>query len=249
MSVISVRNLSFQYNSEDVLTNVSFDITKGDYVGLVGPNGSGKTTLIRNLLGLLKPSAGTVSLFGKSLYEFHEWHRIGYLSQKFVASYHHFPATVKEIVSMGLLSTKRFPKRIGSSDDVAVEKALLRMDILDFKNRLIGELSGGQQQRVWIARTIVHEPELIILDEPTAAIDPETRERFFDLLANLHRQKERTIILVTHDIGSIGRYASKMLLLDKRIIFDGTFDAFCQSAEMTHLFGSSSQHLICHRHY
>jgi zinc transport system ATP-binding protein len=248
ISVVSVRNLCFQYNSEEVLANVSFEIGQGDYVGLVGPNGSGKTTLIRNLLGLLRPSAGTVSLFGRRLLEFHEWHKVGYLSQRFMASYHHFPATVKEVVSLGLLSTKRFPKRMGSPDEMAVEKALACMDILDIKNKLIYELSGGQQQRVFIARTITNEPELLILDEPTAAVDPETRERFFNLLENLHRQKRATIILVTHDMGSIGKYASKMLYLDKRVIFYGSFEEFCLSTDMTSLLGSFSQHLICHRH-
>ncbi len=248
ISVVSVRNLSFQYNSEEVLADVSFEIGQGDYVGLVGPNGSGKTTLIRNLLGLLRPSAGTVSLFGRSLLEFHEWQKVGYLSQRFMASYHHFPATVKEIVSMGLLSKKRFPKQIASADERAIEKALEWMDILDIKNKLIYELSGGQQQRVFIARTIVNEPELLILDEPTAAVDPETRERFFNLLRDLHHQKQTTIILVTHDMGSIGKYASKMLYLDKRVIFYGTFEEFCRSTDMTSLFGSFSQHLICHKH-
>ncbi len=248
VSVVSVRNLSFRYNSEEVLANISFEVGQGDYVGLVGPNGSGKTTLIRNLLGLLKPSAGAVSLFGKSLLDFHEWHKVGYLPQKFITSYHHFPATVREVVSMGLLSTKRFPKRMGPPDDRAVEKALACMGILDLKNRLIHELSEGQQQRVFIARTIVNEPELLILDEPTAAVDPETRERFFSLLRDLNHQKQTTIILVTHDIGSIGKYASKIMFLDKRAIFYGSFEAFCQSLEMTNLFGSLSQHLICHRH-
>jgi zinc transport system ATP-binding protein len=248
VNVVSVRNLSFQYNSEAVLADVSFEIGKGDYVGLVGPNGSGKTTLIRNLLGLLRPSEGTVSLFGRSLLEFHEWHKVGYLSQKFMASYHHFPATVKEVVSMGLLSTKRFPKRMRSPDNVAVEKALACMDILDLKSSLIYELSGGQQQRVFIARTIVNEPELLILDEPTAAVDPETRERFFNLLTDLHHQKQTTIILVTHDMGSIGKHASRMMFLDKRVIFYGSFEEFCDSADMTSLFGTLSQHLICHRH-
>lgn len=248
VNVVSVRGLSFQYNSTEVLAGVSFDVMPGDYIGLVGPNGSGKTTLIRILLGLLMPPAGTVFIFGRSLLAFHEWHKVGYLSQRFMASYHHFPATVKEIVSMGLISKKRFPKRIVSTDELAIERALECMDILDIKNRLIYELSGGQQQRVFIARTIVNEPELLILDEPTAAVDPETRERFFNLLENLNHQKRTTIILATHDIGSVGKYASKMMYLDRKVIFYGTFEEFCRSGDMSSLFGNLSQHLICHRH-
>jgi zinc transport system ATP-binding protein len=248
VSVVSVRGLSFQYNSAEVLADVSFDVMPGDYIGLVGPNGSGKTTLVRTVLGLLRPSAGTVFIFGRGLPEFYEWYKVGYLSQRFMASYHHFPATVKEVVSMGLLSRKRFPKRMRSADEGAIEKALESVDILDIKDKLIYELSGGQQQRVFIARTIVNEPELLILDEPTAAVDPETRERFFNLLENLHRQKRTTIILVTHDMGSIGKYASKMLYLDQKVIFYGTFEEFCHSTDMTSLFGNLSQHLICHMH-
>jgi zinc transport system ATP-binding protein len=248
IEVISAKNLSFRYNSGEVLSDISFDVMPGDYVGLAGPNGSGKTTLVRSLLGFLKPSAGTVSVFGKGPSDFQEWYKIGYLPQKFMASYHHFPATVKEIVTMGLLSKKRFPKRIGASDEMAIDQALEFVGILDIKNKLIHELSGGQQQRVFIARTIVNEPQLLILDEPTVAIDPETRERFFSILENFNQQRQTTIILVTHDIGSIGKYASKILCLDKRMLFYGTLEEFCRSTDMSHLFGSLSQHLICHRH-
>jgi len=113
---------------------------------------------------------------------------------------------------------------------------------------MIGELSGGQQQRVFLARAIVHEPELLILDEPTAALDPETRERFFAMIQELNGKKGVTIILVTHDIGNIGKYASKLLYLDKKIIFYGSFNDFCLSDEMMGYFGAYSQHVICHRH-
>jgi zinc transport system ATP-binding protein len=113
---------------------------------------------------------------------------------------------------------------------------------------LIGDLSGGQQQRVLVARAIVNEPELLILDEPTTALDPETREKFFHTLQELNQNKKVTIILITHDIGSIGKYASKLLYLDKRIIFYGSFEDFCSSADMESYFGEFAQHLICHRH-
>jgi zinc transport system ATP-binding protein len=113
---------------------------------------------------------------------------------------------------------------------------------------LIGDLSGGQQQRVLAARALVNEPELLILDEPTTAFDPETRENFFRTLQELNHNKKVTVILVTHDIGSIGKFASKLLYLDKRIIFYGSFEDFCSSADMGSYFGEFAQHLICHRH-
>ena len=122
------------------------------------------------------------------------------------------------------------------------------MDIVEIKNKLIGELSGGQQQRVFIARALVNEPDLLILDEPTAALDPEIREHFFGVLRDLNETSGITILIVTHDIGSIGKYASTLLYLDKKVIFHGTFDEFCFSTDMGEYFGPFSQHVICHRH-
>jgi len=122
------------------------------------------------------------------------------------------------------------------------------MGIADIRRRLIGQLSGGQQQRALLARALVNEPELLVMDEPTTALDPDTRERFFSILDDLHKEKKTTILLVTHDTGTIGRHATRLLYLDKRVIFDGGFDEFCGSVEMTGFFGESAQHIICHRH-
>jgi zinc transport system ATP-binding protein len=122
------------------------------------------------------------------------------------------------------------------------------VDIIDIKTELIGELSGGQQQRVLIAKALVSEPELLILDEPTTALDPEAREKFFGTLKDLNENRKVTIIIITHDIGTIGKYASRLLYLDKRLIFYGGFDDFCTSSEMANYFGEYSQHVICHRH-
>ncbi len=248
VEVISAEKVWFRYHSEDVLSELSFNINSGDYIGLVGPNGSGKTTLIKIFLGLLRPETGTVSLFGSRPWNFSEWQRVGYLPQKLAAFNPLFPATVKEVVASGLLSRKRFPRRIRKSDGEAIDNALRLMDIHDIRGKLIGELSGGQHQRVLLARALVHEPELVILDEPTTALDPETREKFYSTLRALNRDKQVTVILVTHDIGSIGKYSSKLLYLDKRIIFYGSFEDFCLSKDMGHYFGEYSQHLICHRH-
>jgi zinc transport system ATP-binding protein len=248
VEVLSVEGLSFQYNAVDVLTDISFDLSEGGYMGLVGPNGSGKTTLIKLLLGFQKPTKGTVKLFGYDHTGFQDWHKVGYLPQKIVSFNPNFPATVKEIVALGLISRKKLPKRPRRADKLAVGNAMELMDIADIKNELIGELSGGQQQRALIAKAIVSEPELLILDEPTTAIDPETREKFFSLLKELNEQKKVTIIIITHDTGTIGKYASRLLYLDKKIIFYGSFEAFCVSGEMSDYFGEFSQHLICHRH-
>lgn len=248
MNILSMNHLSFRYNSVEILSEITFGVNSADYIGLVGPNGSGKTTLIKIILGLIKPINGDVFLFGVHPWEFGDWHRIGYLPQKINFFNPFFPATVKEIVSMGLFSGKKFPKRIRKSDEHIIEEAMELTDVMDIKDAPIGELSGGQQQRVLLARALVNKPDLLILDEPTTALDPESRENFFKTLHELNRIKNVTIIFVTHDIAHIGKYASKLLYLDKRIIFYGTFEEFCASANMTSYFGEFTQHMICHRH-
>lgn len=248
IAVIHVENLHFQYQAIEVLTDISFEIGAGDYVGLVGPNGSGKTTLVRSILGIARSATGKVALFGQALEQFQDWHKIGYLPQKLNGFNPNFPATVREVVSLGLIARKSFPRRLDRADHRAIDRALERLGIADIGRKLIGELSGGQQQRVLIARAIVSDPELIILDEPTVALDPETRGHFFTTLHDLNKNSRVTIILVTHDIGTIGQYANKLLYIDRKIIFYGGFDEFCRSENMTALFGGGAQHIICHRH-
>jgi zinc transport system ATP-binding protein len=248
LELMNVAGLSVRYDAAEVLRQVSFSVAAGDYVGVVGPNGSGKSTLIKALLGLVEVAQGNVSLFGAPLARFGEWRRIGYLPQRLRFFNPNFPATVEEIVGLGLLAGKRLPRKLTREDDAAVERTLAFMGITELRRRLIGDLSGGQQQRVLLARAIVGGPELLILDEPTTALDPETREKFYALLQELNRERGTTVILVTHDTWSIGKYATRFLYVDKRIIFDGTFDDFCHSTEMTEMFGVHAQHIICHRH-
>lgn len=248
IEIISIKGLCFRYNSIEVLSDLSFTIKAGDFIGLVGPNGSGKTTLIKTILGLLTPAEGSISLFGLSPQDFKDWHRVGYLPQKFTFFNPFFPATVREVIASGLLSMKGFPKRIKKPDEMAIERAMGLMEIADIEDKLIGELSGGQQQRVFVARAMVNEPEVLILDEPTTTLDPEVREKFFHILQKLNQNNGVTIILITHDIGGIGKYASKLLYLDKKIVFYGSFEEFCSSKDMASYFGEFSQHLICHRH-
>jgi zinc transport system ATP-binding protein len=247
-TAIKADDLSFRYNSIDVLSSVSFSVEKGDYVGLVGPNGSGKSTLIKAILGLVVPSSGSISLLGAAPEAMKGREKIGYLPQKMTFFNPHFPASVRETVALGLVSEKKFPKKLDQNDEEAIERTLRLLGISDLKRKMIGDLSGGQQQRVFIARALVNEPELLLMDEPTTALDPETRDGFFELISQLNRERDVTVMLVTHDLGTIGKYAKKLLYLDKKVIFYGGFDDFCRSEEMTRFFGPSSQHLICHRH-
>lgn len=247
--ILSVSNLNFAYSSSVyALKNVSFEIEKGDFVGLVGHNGSGKTTLIKSILGLLKPTSGEISLFGESIKHFHSWQKIGYMPQNLSIFNPIFPATVEEIVLHGLLSTKHFPKRIDHQDKMLVKEALEYLKIYHLKNSLIGDLSGGQQQRVFLARAIITKPELLILDEPSNALDASTRKHFFDVLEEFNHDQKTTIILITHDIGQVGNFANKLLYINQKVIFYGSFSNFCHSTDMSKQFGFDSQHIICHQH-
>ena len=238
MNIISVDNLTFCYSGLEVISDISFTVKKGDYLGIAGPNGSGKSTLIKNILGILQPQKGRINIFGQPLISFNQWNRIGYLPQRINALNQHFPGTVEEIVQLGM------KKR----NTVGLKRALEMMGIAHLAARLIGELSYGEQQRTMLARALFNQPDLLIFDEPTTALDPETREIFYSLTDEMNRVKGTTIILITHDMGIIGQYARNLLYLDKKIIFYGTFEDFCASPDMTGFFGLDSQHLICHQH-
>ena len=247
-AALEIKNLCAGYHGSEALKDVSFSVNTGDYIGICGPNGSGKSTLIKIILGLLPPTRGEISLFGTPQSQFKSWQRIGYLPQGLQFFNPHFPATVNEVVRLGRLAGKKFPKCFTREDAVAVERTMEWMDISHIKNCMIGELSGGLRQRVLLARALVNDPEILVLDEPTTALDPETRESFYRLIFEMNRDKKSTVLLVTHDTATIGKYASHLLYLDKQVVFYGNFDDFCNSSEMTGFFGEHGQHLVCHRH-
>jgi zinc transport system ATP-binding protein len=246
MKLIEVKDLSVEYRGIRALSGISFDADAGDYIGIVGPNGSGKTTLVKALLGLL-PFDGSIRFQGASLSDFTSTKHIGYLPQKMSFLDQRFPATAKEIVVSGVYCCKKFPKRLSQDDYNAAEEAMKILGVMDLRNRPIGRLSGGQQQRILLARALVHHPRLLILDEPTVALDPQSREAFYSTVQKLNKENGVTVLLVSHDVGSVGKYASKLLYLDGQIIFYGTFEDFCKSPKMSGYFGAS-QHIICHRH-
>ena len=202
--VIEIKNLSFSYGAEQILTNVNCKIDVGGYVGIVGHNGSGKSTLLKLILGILKPNKGKVYLFGKDNSHSIEWSKIGYVFQKAGISISHVPITVEEVVKMEKVS------------DQAVDETLASVDMVKFKHKLLRELSGGQQQRIFIARALVKKPQLLILDEPTVGVDVKTQETFYELLSRLNIEQNITLLLVSHDLHTISHKVKTVIQLDRK---------------------------------
>lgn len=238
-TILEIKNLSVSYGKNKILEKISFDIKDGEYIGIVGPNGSGKSTLIKAIAGIL-PYEGEIKLNEKI--------KIGYLQQNIITGDKLFPAKVREIVGMGLLAEKKFPKRFNLKDKKKIESVLEKLNILELKENKMSNLSGGQQQRVLLARALISNPNILILDEPTSALDPKIRNEFYDVLKKIHIEENVTVLFVSHDIGSIGKYTNKMMYLDRKLVFFGTYDEFCKSKNMTEYFGFISQHQFCWRH-
>lgn len=244
-SVIEASNLQFAYVRVPVLEGVSFSVQAGDYVGIIGPNGGGKTTLLKLLLGLEK-GKGEIKLFGKKPQEFKEWGKIGYLAQKSPVSQSGFPVSAEEVVLMGL--SDRHGSGVSVGELKQVYDAMQKTRTRQYAGRIFHDLSIGQQQRVLLARALVSKPELLILDEPSTALDPESREMFFNLLGELNAKQGVTILLITHDTSEVGKYISKFMYIDKTLVFYGTKEEFCHSQAVADKLGSFAQHTIDHLH-
>ncbi len=247
-NILEVKNVSFAYGAnEAVLTNISLNIHSGDYLGIIGPNGGGKTTLLKIMLGLLRPTQGSVFLFGKELNDFKDWPSVGYVPQKAVHFEATFPATVEEVVAMGRFG-KRGLLRMSTGEDVKkVAEALRHVDMLDFKDRLIGDLSGGQQQRVFIARALVTEPKIIFLDEPTVGVDVGTQEQFYRLLEKLNQTLGLTLVLVSHDIDVIANEATELACINQTLVYHGSPKEFVKGEYLKQLYGKNIK-FILHDH-
>ncbi len=219
--LIELQNVSFQYEHTKVLHNISFSVSEGDFLAILGPNGSGKSTLLKLLLGIVKPLSGEIKLFGESINSFHNREWVGYVSQKSNAFNSAFPATVEEVVKSGLTKKLGLFRRIPKNANRLVRNALESVGMENYMSRNIGQLSGGQQQRVFIARALIAEPKLLILDEPTVGIDHENVQSFYDMLATLNKEQQKTIILVTHDVDTVSNRISHVACLNHTIHFHG----------------------------
>ena len=198
MSVITMKDAEFSSEGAPVICRGNLRIEEGDFAVLVGENGAGKSTLLKLVLGELTPSVGEVRIFGTDPGKVFKNCQIGYIPQNSIALNQGFPATVEEIVLTGLyaqIGRFHFPKAVHRKK---VAEMLGRMGMEEYRKCRIGELSGGQQQRVMLARALVGEPSLLILDEPTTGMDSKSIEEFYEILCSFNREARLTILMVTH---------------------------------------------------
>lgn len=237
--VIKLENVTYRYNSDLVLENISFKADQGDLLGIIGPNGAGKTTLFSLILGLLEGYQGKITVFGEDIRNNRKiLKKIGYIPQKNIID-KGFPATVEEIVSLGVFERKTKDKIIS---------AIKTVGLLEQKHKRIGELSGGQQQRILIAKALVNEPQLLILDEPTTGIDLETQNKFYALLKKLNSENKITIILASHDLDAINKLANKIACVNRKMSFHGDAREFFGNEQLLKSYSESSMQAHMHLH-
>jgi len=229
-TIVETRNLSVNFGGAMVLQDISLEIHKGDFVALMGPNGAGKTTFIRTVLGFIPPSSGKILLFGKEIEQFKEHYRIGYVPQR-VYFEKSFPINVSEVVSLGLVARSGLLHRINLDDRRKVVQTLQKVGLSGFEDKRATELSGGEQQRVLVARALVGQPDLLILDEPTTSTDVHFREKFWEMLSKLNTEDGMTILIVTHQSDIKPPENAKVAILNKRLVRYCGWEACKSSSE------------------
>ncbi|WP_408955892.1 metal ABC transporter ATP-binding protein [Natroniella sp. ANB-PHB2] len=246
--VIEINNLSFKYDNKLILDDISLEVNKGDFIAFIGPNGSGKSTLLKLLVGILNFKQGEIKILGQPISSFNNWTKVGYISQKAREFNSSFPATVKEIVGANLYSKMGMFKFLTNKLNKEVEQALELVNMLEYKNRMVGELSGGQQQRVFIARTLVNDPEIILLDEPLVGVDAQAQDDFYQLLARLNRRLEITIVMISHDINMISSQADKIVCFSDQKLYSHQMEEFDYLAYLNQIKTNNSILIPEHNH-
>ncbi len=213
--LLKVKNLEVSYNNHIAIENINFSINEGEYVCFVGENGSGKSTLIKAIMGLVKESKGSVELN----IEFSE---ISYLAQSDLKNVD-FPATGKEIIMTGVQKHNKIPFYT-KQDKEEFNKVIKELQIENIVTKRIGDLSGGQRQRILLARSLIRNPKLIILDEPATGLDVNITKELYEILFNLNKEKKVTIIMATHDLDELKNVKPRVICLAKTIKYDGKFE-------------------------
>jgi zinc transport system ATP-binding protein len=221
LPVVRAEGIGFAYpRGPAVLAGVELSIEAGEFVGIAGPNGGGKTTLIRLIVGLEQPSSGRIELLGATPAQAQRRGRIGYLPQRAEAGLD-APITVRELVTAGRTPVVGLLRSLGDGDREAIEEAIGRVGLSDLAGRQIRELSGGQRQRAFIAKALAGDPDLLVLDEPTAGVDAEAQEALAALLDGLRRDLSVTVLYVSHEFGAIEQYVSRLIVIRGGVVFDG----------------------------
>lgn len=215
--VVDMRNVYFSYDHVSVLEDVNIQVQQRDFLAIIGPNGGGKTTILKLILGMLEPNRGIIRVFSKNPKQGRRF--VGYLPQVFKFDFD-FPISVMEVVLMGRLGKRGIGKRYTKEDRAAGTEALRRVGMEMFKDSEIGRLSGGQRQRVFIARALVTEPKLLLLDEPVASVDTQWQQSFYELLHELN--KEISIVMVTHDISVVSTFIDKIACVNRKLYYHGS---------------------------
>ncbi|RCL32516.1 MAG: metal ABC transporter ATP-binding protein [Nitrosopumilus sp.] len=239
LNAVEISNLTVKYPEVVALDDVSFVIEQGDFLGIIGPNGAGKSTLFDSMLGLNTTYTGTIKFFDEDIKKSKTYHQeIGYVPQKpeFESN---FPATVSDVVRMGLRK---------KSDDKKVDEILQQLMLHELRDRRIGALSGGQLQRVFIAKALVHDPKILILDEPNTGVDQQSINLFFGILKELNSKQGITIIWSSHDLDAVNKLANHVACLNRTLFFHGESEKFFSDDDLVKQYSEASMQEHMHHH-
>jgi len=239
LNIVEIDHLTVQYPDVKALDDVTFSIKKGDFLGIIGPNGAGKSTLFASMLGLNTKYKGTIKFFGQDIRKSKDYLKeIGYVPQKPIFE-KNFPVTVTDVVRMGLRN---------ESDEKKIDEILQQLWIHELKNRRIGELSGGQQQRVFIAKALITNPKILILDEPVTGIDQQSIDLFYSILRELNSKQKITIIWSSHDLDAVNQLANHVACLNRTLFFHGKSEKFFSDDELIKQYSEASMQEHMHHH-
>lgn len=232
--IITAEHLIFERSGEQIIRDFSFEVQEGDYVGIIGPNGGGKTTLLKLLIGLLKPSHGTIHVMGKHPIEKSVREQIGYMPQRGGNIDAQFPATVQEVIE--------------SASNGSIDHVTKELGIESLLARPLFQLSGGERQKVMLARALVRNPKILYLDEPVDGLDPLSREEFYTLLRKLNH-RGLTIIFVSHDVHAVAKEANAAICLKHQLVCHGTNACVIGQEQLKDLFHKDKNELLKHHHH
>lgn len=240
MELVNLHSVSFRYDSEKILDNISFSVNEGDFLGIIGPNGAGKSTLFYCMLGLLDGYTGRIRIFGRDIKKNKKLlTQIGYIPQRKSID-RKFPLTIKELVSFSITNKKNVEN---------IDKVLRQVELYDLRNKIIGQLSGGQQQRVLVAKALVNNPQILMLDEPTNELDQKSQDNLYLFLKKLNEEDNITVIWTSHDLDAVNKFSNKVACINKKIFYHGTKQEFFSDENNIKQYSESQMQIHMHSHY